>query len=79
GLKHPNVFGKLAVVSPSVWWDDRSILKMVDAASFRPRPRVWVDIGSREGGDNETLNKRTIDDAQALTDHLVKKGFRAGK
>ena len=26
GLTHPDVFGRLAVMSPSVWWDNRAIL-----------------------------------------------------
>ena len=28
GMRYPDVFGKLAVHSPSVWWRDRVILKM---------------------------------------------------
>ena len=27
GLLYPRVFGKLAVMSPSVWWDQHSILR----------------------------------------------------
>ena len=31
GLRYPTAFGKLAVLSPSVWWDDRVILREVEA------------------------------------------------
>jgi predicted alpha/beta superfamily hydrolase len=49
GLKHPDVFGKLAVMSPSVWWDRRAVLRDVRNARPKPRLRIWVDIGTREG------------------------------
>ena len=49
GLKHPNVFSRLAVMSPSVWWDRRVILKHVRDARPKPDLRLWVDIGTREG------------------------------
>ena len=32
GLRYPDTFGKLAVVSPSVWWDGRSLLAAVSEA-----------------------------------------------
>jgi predicted alpha/beta superfamily hydrolase len=49
GLSQPEVFGKLAVLSPSVWWDQRSILNLVRDARPRPRPRIWLDMGTSEG------------------------------
>lgn len=66
-LTHPEVFGRAAVMSPSVWWNGRAILDTVDA--FRgDRPRLWVDIGGREGRD-------ALADARALRDHLRAKGW----
>ncbi|MGV3618632.1 MAG: alpha/beta hydrolase [Fimbriimonas sp.] len=72
GMRYPNVFGKLAVMSPSVWWDDRRILKLVDALPSKPRQRVWVDIGTEEGDDS-------VANAALLRDRLVAKGWREGK
>lgn len=72
GMKYPNVFGKLAVISPSVWWDDRRILKMVDAMPAKTRQKIWVDIGSEEGGN-------AASDAAMLRDRLIAKGWREGK
>ncbi len=31
GLRYPRVFGKLALMSPSVWWDEHSILSLIEA------------------------------------------------
>ena len=50
GLRMPHVFGKIAALSPSVWWNQRVILRFADAAPVHPRPRVWLDIGTSEGG-----------------------------
>ena len=51
GLKYPNIFGKLAALSPSVWWNHRAILALVGEASRHPasRPRIWLDVGEGEG------------------------------
>ena len=64
GLKYSLVFGNLAVLSPSIWWDHRSILTLVQAAKPRPNLRIWLDIGTGEGArhvrDTETLNRLLI-------------------
>jgi enterochelin esterase-like enzyme len=73
GLAHPEVFGRLGVVSPSVWWDGRVILQAVNDFEGPALARVWVDIGSEEGRGGET-----VADARALRDALVAKGFDAG-
>src|ERR671921_1471212 len=63
GLRHPGVFGKLAVVSPSVWWDGRRILGDVAALGSKTDARIWLDMGTEEG-------PRSIDDARRLRDAL---------
>jgi enterochelin esterase-like enzyme len=68
GLTHPTVFGKLAVISPSVWWDDRVILRNVRAVEPRPAMRIWLDIGTEEPGTS-------LRDARQLRDALVRKGW----
>ncbi len=49
GFRYPDVFGRLAILSPSIWWDHRSILQIVTRARPQPRPRIWLDIGTGEG------------------------------
>lgn len=67
-LKHPEVFRNAAVMSPSVWWSDRAILRDVDAFEG-PAPRMWVDIGGREGTN-------ALNDARLLRDHVAAKSWR---
>ena len=68
GLTRPDVFGKLGVVSPSVWWNGREILGQVR----RVPARVWLDIGTDESPSAEK-------DARDLRDALVRKGWREGR
>lgn len=64
GLLCPDVFGQLAVLSPSIWWDQRSILDFVAGAVPKPKLKIWLDIGTAEGlrhvRDAELLNRRLI-------------------
>ncbi|MGB8260367.1 MAG: alpha/beta hydrolase-fold protein, partial [Terracidiphilus sp.] len=50
-LRHPEVFGRVAALSPSVWWNSKSILGYLNerAPGIWERPRMWVDVGDREG------------------------------
>lgn len=72
GLRYPTVFSKLAVLSPSVWWDDRVILREVEALPGRLPLRIWLDAGDREG-------EEVIPDARALRNALVAKGWIEGQ
>ena len=77
-LKYPTVFGKVAVFSPSVWWDKRVILREVEILKKRPRLRIWLDTGTKEGRD-ETEAAETTADARRLRDALKEKGWKEGK
>ena len=68
GLKHPEVFGRLGVMSPSVWWDDRVVLRDVKALKGPTPARIWVDIGAAESSGMKR-------DAKELRDTLAKKGW----
>jgi predicted alpha/beta superfamily hydrolase len=49
GLSWPQVFGRLAVLSPSVWWAQGAMLQYVRRMRPEPRPRIWLDVGLGEG------------------------------
>jgi enterochelin esterase-like enzyme len=69
GLRQPQIFGKIAALSPSVWWNERVILRFADAAPVHPLPRIWLDIGTREG-------PRIVDDVERFRDVLIRKGWQ---
>jgi enterochelin esterase-like enzyme len=72
GLRLPHVFGKIAALSPSVWWNQRVILRFADTAPVDLLPRIWLDIGTREGG-------RIVEDVERFRDILLGKGWRLGR
>lgn len=74
GLQQPEVFGKLAILSPSVWWGNRSIIDTVLGLDTDRRARIWLDIGTNEG-DNP---RKIVEDIRILRNALVKKGWREG-
>lgn len=77
GLKYPHVFGRLAVISPSVWWDGREIVREVEALPHKTHSRIWLDIGTAES-NSPTQNEVTVANARLLRDALVGKGWREG-
>lgn len=72
GLKHSDTFRRLAVLSPSVWWNNKAILKTVNNLGKRPSTRIWLDIGTAEGFS-------TLPDTRLLRDALFAKGWAIGK
>ncbi|MFL6541157.1 MAG: alpha/beta hydrolase [Chthoniobacterales bacterium] len=69
GLWFPNVFRRLAVMSPSIWWDDCVLLKMVEELDEEAKPplKIWLDTGTNEPGWER---------ARLLRDGLLEKGWR---
>ena len=69
GLKYPSVFGKLLVMSPSVWWDQGGILRHIDKLPVKPSTRIWLDIGTQEGSGIAKM-------VRSLRDALRARGWR---
>jgi len=72
GIRHSGVFSRLAALSPSVWWDERVIVREVNALQGRLPLKIWLDAGTQEGAD-------VIADARALRDALITKGWVVGQ
>jgi predicted alpha/beta superfamily hydrolase len=70
GLEHPDIFSRLGVLSPSIWWNQRSILANVADARPKPDLRIWLDIGTAEGG-------RHVRDTEFLARMLEKQGWKS--
>jgi predicted alpha/beta superfamily hydrolase len=70
GFRYPEIFGRIAAISPSIWWDHRSILRVLrEVGTPQPKPRIWVDAG-----DSESL--RCQPDAELLVRQLTEQGFQ---
>ncbi|HSP63999.1 MAG TPA: alpha/beta hydrolase-fold protein [Pyrinomonadaceae bacterium] len=78
GLRYPQVFGRVAVVSPSVFWGDKFIVHYVEALRSKPDERIWLDIGTKEGRDDKEALE-TVANARLLESTLIKKGWKPGK
>lgn len=72
GAKHPNSFGLLGVLSPSVWINGKEPLQWVRDKKEKPKQRVWIDIGGSEGNG-------AVEDARALKAAYQSRGFKLGK
>jgi predicted alpha/beta superfamily hydrolase len=73
GLKLPRSFGKIAALSPSVWWHQRMIARFAATATpGDPRPQIWLDIGTNEG-------PRIVPQVEQFHDVLLRKGWREGE
>ena len=68
GLKHASIFGKIAALSPSVWWNQLVLHRFVASMQVDPHPRIWLDIGTREG-------PRIVQDVEKFRDVLLGKGW----
>jgi predicted alpha/beta superfamily hydrolase len=67
GLWFPQIFRRLLVMSPSVWWDNEVIVRMVEDLNEKPPLKIWLDTGTHEPGWER---------AQHLRDALVEKGWK---
>jgi len=71
GFANPQVFSRIAVMSPSLWWDHRSILNAIERQATRPDLRIWLDMGTAEGLKHQR-------DADMLERLLIKRGWQLG-
>ena len=72
GLARPDVFGRLALLSPSLWWDRRAALAHARALDRRLDTAVWLDAGTHEGTG-------VLHHARMLKNILIKRGWRLGR
>ena len=75
GMRNPEVFGKLVVMSPSVWWANRALIREVRRSSRKAEQKIWLDTGTCEGDDPETCVKNVRD----LRDALADRGWIEGR
>lgn len=71
GFKRPDVFSRLAVISPAVWWANNQIIRETAMIGERLPLRIWLDIGKKEG----TRIKHQV---RALKEILLANGWQNG-
>ncbi len=71
-LEHRDLFGRIAVISPSIWWNGRSILRLARRAAPDPALSIWLDIGTAEGSHH-------LRDTDLLFSILVERGWESGR
>lgn len=69
GFKRPDVFSRLAVISPAVWWANNQIIRETAMLGERLPLKIWLDIGKKEGS-------RIKHQVRALRELLRANGWR---
>jgi predicted alpha/beta superfamily hydrolase len=67
-FRRPSAFGRVASLSPSIWFGGRGILEYIEHARVT-RGRIYLDTGTDEGAD-------TLRNTRALARLLRRKGYR---
>jgi predicted alpha/beta superfamily hydrolase len=70
GILYPQTFSRLMVMSPSIWWDDFAIYRLVDSIQRKPPLKIWLDTGTAELGWER---------ARELVNRLLEKGWKLQK
>ncbi|CAM3003871.1 alpha/beta hydrolase-fold protein [Paenibacillus sediminis] len=80
GWNHPETFSRIGAVSPSFWWDDKYMERIVRQSSDKKPLRMWIDIGTAEetsDRDNDGIID-AVDDARSMIQALQEKGYKPG-
>jgi predicted alpha/beta superfamily hydrolase len=70
-LKRPDVFSRVAAISPAVWWANNHIIRETAKLPERIPLRIWLDIGKKEG----VQIKHQV---RALKEMLLAQGWQLG-
>lgn len=71
GLKYKDVFGRLAVISPAAFWDNRMIERYVQSLPAKTNQRIFLAIGTAEPPE-------FLDSTRALHKAIINKGWQEG-
>ena len=79
--KYKKVFSLAGVISPSLWWDDRDIIKQIqEDQNFEGPEKIWLDAGTREGEDEDNDGLcEMVENARNLGEILIEKGYELNK
>lgn len=65
GIANPGLFAALGPMSSSAWWASGQIADKIMEAPLEngPKPRVWMDMGTEEGGDDSFGQRPVLEKA----------------
>ena len=69
-LRHPEIFGAVGALSPSLWFAGGAIFSEVEGSLYVPA-RIYLDIGVQEGPQH-------VANARRMRDLFLNKGYRIG-
>jgi predicted alpha/beta superfamily hydrolase len=78
---HPDIFGFMGAMSPSLWIANRAIFDLVQSAPF-PGGRIYLDVGTREHNSNGkwlpaiVRSRRYYASVRRLHRTLVRRGYK---
>jgi predicted alpha/beta superfamily hydrolase len=76
---YPNVFGKCAALSPSLWWDREYFLRTVRVSpDWLDTCRIWLDVGDNEAG-TKAGSAATMGRTRRLAELLARRGLKDGE
>ncbi len=78
GFEHPDVFGRVGSISPSLWWDSNMMEKNYLPKKDRLDHKVWLDMGTQEGL-NRQGKSLALQDTRKVCELLKSKGYKQGK
>jgi predicted alpha/beta superfamily hydrolase len=79
GWSRADVFGKVAALSPSLWWAGRDLISAFGGVAPDLKPRqIYLDMGTRESNDDRNGNgvADVLDDLRTLRAVLCYHGYR---
>jgi predicted alpha/beta superfamily hydrolase len=72
-LKRPTLFTRYIIISPSLWWDDGSLLKLNSAIfndNFKEKISIYIGVGKEGLGPTKNPHNM-VDEAKALSEKLT--------
>ncbi|NDD27387.1 MAG: alpha/beta hydrolase [Proteobacteria bacterium] len=79
GFRHPTLFTRVGAVSPSLWFGQGMLLRIIDEAQgLRGPERLWICAGTHEGRRPGSDFSYTIAGIRRLRELLEAKGYAEG-
>lgn len=75
GRHYHDIFGKVAIMSPSFWWGNGIVFKHVQ--NYPQDLKIWMDMGVFECGSHRPeANQQTLSMTRRMRDALLKLGYQ---